>query len=276
MSNRVGFEYHNEKRETAFETFLRYSNEKEKSSTVLGKILDHLLVEECMTVLDVGSGNGEYLKLSLSKAKIPRKTKLTLLEPSRDLVKRLGVATKQFPDGSIVRVVHSTLEDFATEDRFDVILISHVPLAKDQADKLPGIYRKILGLLKPKGSLIIVLRGKDDIHEFRNMFKSSLMSRDYQSVMIDDVIEMFMNLDNKGIPLHISRYRAHAKLCMPYPNNMRDVISIVEFFLNKKWDEFPNNIRNAVLDYIRQKNGVLKLIDGFVIVRKSRSSKFAH
>jgi len=30
MANRVGFEYHNEKGETVFETFLRYTDEKEK------------------------------------------------------------------------------------------------------------------------------------------------------------------------------------------------------------------------------------------------------
>ncbi|MEK7653453.1 MAG: methyltransferase domain-containing protein [Patescibacteria group bacterium] len=268
MSNQIGFEYSNEGGETAFETFLRYSNEKDKSSEVLGRILNRLLVEEGMTVLDIGSGNGEYLRLSLIKAKIPRKTMLTLLEPSKDLAERLIVATKQFPDGSIAKVIHSTPEDFVTEDRFDVILISHVPLAKNQADKLPAIYRKILGLLKPRGSLIIVLRGKDDIHEFRTVFKSQLMGINYRSMTIDDAVETLSFLA-KSVPLNISMHTAKAELHVPYCDNIRDAISIVEFFLNKRWDEIPNNIREAIMSYIRQKNGVLKHIDCFAVARKT-------
>jgi len=65
-----------------------------------------------------------------------------------------------------------------------------VPLAKDRIENLPAIYGKMLGFLKPDGCLIVVLRGKDDIHEFRTMFKSRLIGRDYQSLTIDDAIRI--------------------------------------------------------------------------------------
>jgi len=67
MKKKIGFEYRKGGAgdETSFEIFLKYTDEKEKSSAVLGKILSRLLVREGMTCLDIGSGNGEYLRLAL-------------------------------------------------------------------------------------------------------------------------------------------------------------------------------------------------------------------
>ena len=68
--------------------------------------------------------------------------------------------------------------------------------------------------------------------------------------------------------LRVSTFSANAELRLPYPNKIQDVISIVEFFLNKKWEEFPNNIREAVLDYVKQKKGILHQTDGFALIKK--------
>ncbi len=121
MINKVGFEYLDKQGETVFETFLKYTNEKEKSSALLGKILKRLLNKDGMTFLDVGAGNGEYLRLSINRIKSLKRVKFTLLEPSSDLVKRLRLTIKNFPINSTVEVVHSTFEDFTANDQFDVI-----------------------------------------------------------------------------------------------------------------------------------------------------------
>jgi len=268
----VGFEYRSKEGETAFETFLKYSNEKEKSSAVLGRILDRLLIRNGMTFLDVGSGNGEFLRLALSRINHPQRVEFILLEPSQDLANQLRLITQHFPANSTVRIECSTFENLITNSQFDIILASHVPLAKDQSEKLPGIFERMLRLLKPDGSLIVVLRAKDDIHEFRTVFKSMLMGRDYRFVIIDDAVSILENFA-QAIPLRISKFSAEAELRLPYPGSMRDVISIVEFFLNKKWEEFPDNIRQSVLEYIRQRKGVLRHIDGFVLAEKLPSSQ---
>lgn len=273
MNNKIGFEYrNNEEGKTAFETFLRYSDEKEKSAAVLGKILTQLLVKKGMTILDVGSGNGEYLRLALIGIRDMKKTILTLLEPSPDLVKQLRSTAKHFPRNAVVKVVRSTFENFTTNNWFDVVLASHVPLAKYRIENLPAVYRKMLGFLKPDGRLIIVLRGRDDIHEFRTVFKSRLMGRDYQSLTIDDATRILRKI-SKRVRLRISKFSVNAKLHLPYPHNMRDVISIVEFFLNRKWEEFPDDIREAVLTYIRRKKGIFRQIDGFVVAKRICSLK---
>ena len=68
--NTDGFEYRKKKNETPFETFLRYTDEKEKSAIELANILRDSL-QESSKVLDIGTGNGEYLDLALTKITIP-------------------------------------------------------------------------------------------------------------------------------------------------------------------------------------------------------------
>ena len=265
MINKVGFEYLNKKGESVFETFLKYTSEKEKSSAVLGEILGWLLITEGVAVLDVGTGNGEFLKLSLNRIKHLKAAEFTLLEPSNDLVKRLRTVAKCFPLNSIVKVAHSTFEEFKATSQFDVILASHLPFTRD---RLPVVFGKMLDLLKPDGCLIVVLRGWDDVHEFRTRFKSQLMERDYQSLTIYDAIEVFDEFAKDG-SLSMTMRNADSELCLPITDNIQDAISIIEFLLNKKWEEFPDNVREAVLDYVNQRRGVLRQIDGFALVRKT-------
>lgn len=268
MNNQIGFEYRNNKEgETAFETFLRHSDEKEKSAAVLGKILSRLLIRQGMTFLDVGSGNGEYLRLALCGARGIKKTVYTLLEPSPDLAKHLRSTAKRFPRGTVVKIVQSTIEDFTPDNHFDVALVSHVPLAKDNIEKLPEVYSRMLNFLMPDGCLIVVLRGKDDIHEFRTKFKSRIIGRKYRSLTIEDA-ERVLKRVAKIASLRLSKFIAKATLRLPYPGNMLDVISVAEFFLNKSWDKIPDDIRKDVLTHIQQKKGVLRQIDGFLVARK--------
>ncbi|MEK7129257.1 MAG: class I SAM-dependent methyltransferase [Patescibacteria group bacterium] len=264
MLNKVGFEYLDKQGESVFETFLKYTDEKEKSSTVLGKILKRLLNKDRMIFLDVGSGNGECLRLSLNQIKLSKRVEFTLLEPSRDLIKRLRLTAKGFPLGVIVKIVHSTFDDFTASSQFDVILASHLPFARE---RLPQVFERMLDLLRIGGYLIIILRRKDDIHEFRTTFKSQLMGKDYQSLTIDDALEVFDEFA-KIRPLRISTFSADSELHLPITDNMQDVVSIVEFLLNKKWKEFPRSIREAVLDYVNQRKGILHQTDGFALVRK--------
>jgi SAM-dependent methyltransferase len=269
MKKKIGFEYHKRSagEEVPFEIFLKYSDEKEKSSEVLGRILSRLLTREKMTLLDIGSGTGEYLRLALSKARIPQRLSVTLLEPSTDLATRLCSARKLFPSNVFVNIVSDTFEDFTTGVLFDIILASHVPLAKDNVAKLPEIYRRMFKLLKPDGYLVIVLRGKDEVHQFRTSFKTKIIGRDYYSLTIDDA-EAILRKIAEQLPLQIQKFNVKAKLHLPYPDDMRDVISVVEFLLNTNWKDIPVVIRDSILTYIRRRNGLFRQIDGFLVVRK--------
>jgi len=271
MKKKIGFEYHKRSagEEVLFEIFLKYSDEKEKSSEVLGRILSRLLTREKMTLLDIGSGTGEYLCLALSKARIPQRLSATVLEPSADLATRLCSARNFFPSNVSANIVRDTFEDFTTTVLFDIILASHVPLAKDNIARLSEIYRRMFELLKPDGYLVIVLRGKDDVYQFRTRFKTKIVGRDYYSLTIDDAEAILRKITDQ-LPLRIQKFSVKAKLHLPYPDDMRDVISVVEFLLNTNWAYIPVVIRDSILAYIRRRNGLFRQIDGFLVVRKIR------
>jgi SAM-dependent methyltransferase len=264
MVSNIGFEYQDIQKETVFETFLKYSDEKERSAKVLGVILRELLTKDGMTLLDIGSGNGEYLRLALDRLKSLSMSKLTLMEPSDNLINRLRLTIKRFPPNLRIKVIQSTFENFSTKGQFDIVLVSHLPFSKI---KLPDVFRKMLKLLRPGGNLIVVLRKKDDIHEFRSKFKSQLMRRKYRSLTIEDAIGVFIKLA-KDKHLKISTFKAEAELHIPLADNVPDAISIIEFLLNRRWIDFPYNIQKAVLNYIYRKRGVLHQTDGFALVNK--------
>lgn len=269
MTHKVGFEYRGNggSGRTPFEIFLQYTDEKEKSAAVLGAIMSRLIRKGGMTLLDIGSGNGAYLRLAFDKVKGSKKTSIVLLEPGDDLVAKLRNTAKLFPRNTVAKVVHSSFEEFASDERFDLVLASHVPLTKDDSTKLPGIYSRMLGLLKPSGHLIVVMREKDDIHWFRTTFKSQIMGKDYTSLTIGDVERVFKQIATH-LPLRFKKFSAQASTSLPYPDNMENVITIVEFLLNARWEEIPAKIRNSVLKYIHDRHGRLQQIDGFLVVEK--------
>jgi len=261
MNNQVGLKYQGSK----FETFLKYTNEKENSSVVLGKILRKFIDKDGISFLDVGSGNGEFLRLSLNRIKSLKGAEVTLLEPNGDLIRQLRLNVKNFPSDATVKIVHSTFDDFVTDSRFNIILTSHPPFRRNE---LSQVFLRMLNLLEPNGRLVVVLRKKDDVHKFRTTFKAELLKdKSYQSLTIDDAIETFNELA-KIKPLRISTFIANSELHLPIAYNMEDAISIIEFFLNKDWEEIPQDIRKAVLSFVSKKNGVFHLTDCIALIEK--------
>jgi SAM-dependent methyltransferase len=260
----LGFEYRGQGGETVFETFLRYTNEKECSSRILSKLLKAPLTRRGASLLDVGSGNGRYLGLALNRMKVGHVVDLTLLEPSRDLFQLLREKMKQFPSRFRTTALQSRLERYHPSRQFDVILASHLPFPKG---KLHGIYVTMLSWLKPRGTFIVVLRNRDDVHDFRTRFKSRLEGVRFQSLTINDAVEILSGFRG-GERLNISTFHASSTLGIPVITNTQDTETIVEFLLNRKWVTIPVSIRRDVLAYLHEKNGVLHLNDGLALVKK--------
>lgn len=260
--NNTGFEYKNKKTETPFETFLRYTDEKEKSGIKLAAILKEAIHEDS-NILDVGTGNGEYLQLALSNVGVPKGLTLTLIEPSDDLVAQLKQRfAKQLPQVS-TKVIHSDLQNFDISRRYDVILMSHlfyhIPRTT-WTDQLT----KALSLLKPDGILIIVLRGKDDAFDFKMAFKPSLFDKSFKALTIDDVLTALPTID-----LEIRKQLVKSNLKIPLEKNFDDTIAIIEFYLNKPWEEMPESIRDETLKFIKDKNGIFKQIDCIAVIKSN-------
>lgn len=258
-----GFEYRNKKDETPFETFLRYTDEKEKSATQLADILQGKLVEGSK-ILDIGTGNGEYLGLALSKLKNLRDVQLTLVEPSDDLVKQLKARFKELVPASNLKVIKSKLEDLASNELFDVILMSHlfyhIPLAA-RAEQL----MKALSLLKPGGALIIAMRDRDDIYTFKMKFMPKLFDDSFRARTIDDILGLLP----KDMPsLRITKHVVAAELRIPVEQNKDDARSVIEFCLHKPWGEMPKAIQQEATMFVKNRKGVLKQLDCIAVIER--------
>lgn len=261
--NTVGFEYRKKKDETPFETFLRYTNEKEKSAIKLAAVLKESL-QDNSKILDIGTGNGEYLDLALAKTDMPNDTALTLIEPSDDLVKQLEKRfAKSFPKEQL-KIVNSDLQTFMTDERFDLILMSHLFYHVPRAVWSEQL-AKALSLLKPAGKLIIVLREKDDAYDFKMAFKPLLFDKSFKALTLDDVITA-LPVDVK---VEIVRHSVASELNIPFRKNLDDTISIIEFYLNKPWNDMPRPIQQGALDFIKDRNGIFEQLDGIAIIKKA-------
>lgn len=254
----VGFEYSGKKDETPFETFLRYTDEKHKSATQLSVILQDRLTRG-VDILDVGAGNGEYLHLALAKIKSPEDITLTLVEPSDNYVAQLSTRYSDL-SGIKVKTVHSTLEDFSSDQKFDAILMSHMLSRSSWNEQLT----KGLSLLKPNGALIIVLRGKDDVYTFKMRFKPLLFGEAYKALIIDDVLEK-LSSDNR---FKVSKHPVPSELRVPFREDIDDTKAVIEFYLNKRWVDIPASVQQEVLRYIADKKGRLSQLDCIAVIER--------
>lgn len=263
QKNSAGFEYRNKKGETPFETFLRYTDEKEKSAAQLADILQGKLAEGSK-ILDIGTGNGEYLDLALSKLKDLRNVQLTLVEPSDDLVKQLEARFKKLIPASNLKVVQSNLEDLASSELFDVILMSHLFYHVPRSLWTEQL-AKALSFLKPGGVLLVVLREKDDAYDFKMAFKPILFDKSFKALTIDDVLDALPKNEN----VKTTKHSVASELKIPAEQNMNDTIAIIEFYLNKQWEEMPKSIQQEALGFIKNRENTFKQLDCIAVVERA-------
>lgn len=261
-------EYKKKSKETPFETFLKYTDEKERSSKVLAEILKRNINKKQIDFLDIGTGNGEYLRMVLDKAKLPCSIKLILLEPSKDLVVELKKEIQKFPNGKGTMIVQNAWEDYQTEKKFDVILASH--LYHIRKEDYYSQLKKMLNRLKDDGILIFIMRNIDDPYDFKMSFKPRLFGEQFRVKILNEATDVFNQISKKEMPLKIERYESISELHIPYKKSRQDAISIIEFYLNKYWEEIPIKLQKEIMGYIAEKRGLFKQIDGLAVIRKAK------
>lgn len=267
MSKSVGLEYTKKRIETPFETFLKYTDEKEASSRELSDLLKKIIGGRSNThFLDIGTGNGEYLKLALEKANLKGLIEFVLLEPSEDLVLGLEKNIKGFPKNFTAKVVIDTWENYVSSDRFDVILASH--LYHIPSSEYLKQFSKMIRYLKNGGVLVFVLRQVDDPYHFKMEFKPLLFGENFKAKTLDEALITFNKISDTVTPLDIKKYKSLSRLTIPYEGNIDDTQSIIEFYLNKHWEEIPQNIQSEVLAFIKERKGIFDQVDGIAVIKK--------
>lgn len=267
MSNyKATLEYKKKNDETPFETFLKYTDEKDKSSTVLAELLRKNTPNKKINFLDIGTGTGEYLEMTLRKSKLSNEIDFVLLEPSGDLVKELKNKVSNLQNKSRLKIIKKTWESYQSDQKFDLILASHLYHIKRENYHEQLV--KMVNYLSNDGVLLFVLRNVDDLYDFKMRFKPKLFGKEYKAQTLDQVVKVFRNISKNDNRLTINRYESVSHLWLPFKKNMPDTIALIEFCLNKYWDDIPEILQAEILAYVKKKRGVFRQVDGIAVVRK--------
>ncbi|TSC86813.1 MAG: hypothetical protein G01um101416_578 [Microgenomates group bacterium Gr01-1014_16] len=265
-----GYEYRTKNnRETPFETFLRYTNEKNKLAKKYLKILRERIPNGFsgeISVLDIGAGEGAFLNNVLKKLLDQRKStkiSITLLEPSVDLMNALK---NNFPKTAQLRpfFVNDRWEEFKVRKKFDFIFATH--LYHFNIDNYLLEIRNMLFLLKGGGSLIFTLRGKDDVFHFKTKFKKGIFG--VFRAKTSQVIEKgLVQLNEEGYKT--IKFKSKSKLRIPIFKDEQDFVAIMEFYLNYPWIDLDEKIKDSVIKYVKRKKGAFLQEDNIFVFSKA-------
>lgn len=267
MSDAVTFEYQDKNKETPFETFLRYTDEKIQSAKVLSEILKKIVITEGADFLDIGSGNGEYLNFAFNNLTSSPLVNFTLLEPSTELFEELKRVSANISHKKSVELVNQTWEEYESPKKFDVILASHLyHIPRSEYYSQLG---KMVASLKSGGCLIFVMREKDDTYDYKMLIKPQISGEKFDAKILDEAVSTFREISSKeSIKLSIERFVSKSKLTIPLSSNYDDAIAIIEFFVNKKWEEIPIQIQSEALKFVQDKEEQFEQVDGIALIKK--------
>lgn len=104
-------------------------------------------------VLDLGFGDGLFLKAFQDHPNF------TILEGSKSLAKHGESAVREL--GSRVKVVHTYFEEYVTQDKYDVIIASHVLEHVKHPEKVLNLCKR---WLKDAGVIIVIVPNRESLH----------------------------------------------------------------------------------------------------------------
>lgn len=110
-------------------------------------------ITENTSVLDLGLGDGLFLEA------FQNHKKFTILEGSEALALHGQTTIRKL--GSEVEVIHTYFEDYSPEEKYDVVIASHV---LEHVNNPEHIIKLSKHWLKPKGKLIVIVPNRESLH----------------------------------------------------------------------------------------------------------------
>lgn len=248
-----------EKYQKSFETFLKYTNQKNQTKKKLDKLIKTLPKRNVF--IDVGAGNGEITSRYNGRSSELEFAQTIAIEPNSNLCQklRLNCPNTQIIPQSIEQVNLSTLADF--------IVCSHVFYYVYKSAWLSRL-EKLVSWLNNDGLLVLILQN----------YKSDCMK------MIYKFIGKYYNLialKDRFAKSHPQQYDVTMDFVEATVNvpNFEEAYTIAEFMLNNFTIPKPPPLRRDLQDYLQQnclnKEGIYRLSchQDFLIIRKLPSAK---
>jgi 2-polyprenyl-3-methyl-5-hydroxy-6-metoxy-1,4-benzoquinol methylase len=110
-------------------------------------------ISESHHILDLGYGDGLFLDF------LPKHNNLTILEGSKKLFEKANEEVRKL--ASNAKIVLSLFEEFETEQKFDLVIASHV---LEHVENPTILLQKVRKWLSPNGKLIVVVPNSESFH----------------------------------------------------------------------------------------------------------------
>lgn len=255
--------YSSNRGDSIFEMFLKLSTEKQTDIELLTKALEeHLGERTCF--LDVGTGEGSLLAETINKLDVNVALNLHLIEPQNNYSKLLIEKFEAMTRVNSVRVYPAKFEAFHSDIKFDVILSSHV-LYHMSSDERHEHITKLLEYLNKDGLLIVILRKKDEVYEFKQRFRTLIEGKDHTSTTIELAEQYF-----KDKSYSITHYDAEAYTPFPFNSDPEGATQLIEFYLNTLREDIPKKVLNASMQFIHDRGDKLKVADRLLVIKPTK------
>jgi|GEM_PF-2015358 2-polyprenyl-3-methyl-5-hydroxy-6-metoxy-1,4-benzoquinol methylase len=206
----------------SFEKFLGWTNEKQKTA----EAIERLIPEETNSLLDIGAGDGQLTKL-LEK----HFNHVFALEPSPLLFTKL----KEKLESVNNTIINLPIEEFESDETFDVILASHVfQYIKNPSESI----LKIQSMLKDSGVLLVVFNEEEGTFE--------KLKAHYKKYMVDEsLIGSHKNNSQQKNSILRTLLESHFSVTeTSFTSNVeipsvKDFISILDFIYDTDFQNIP-------------------------------------
>lgn len=260
-----------EKNRAFFKEFLRRTDQKEEINKFL--IENYTKPGKKLKILGLGTGSGEDVIDFLTY--LNRKGvefQFVFVDPSRELFDVFKVKVKKHKlSKNISHIFISKFEKFCTDNKFDIIIASHVfYYLKDWEP----IIKKIISLLKTNGDAFIFMQSEEsDNFKFRNTQLKYIYGKKYKEKSAEQLVRLI-----KKLKLPYKSRAVISKLDVSGIVSRKSVPSraksLLSFLIRKKFDDLETNVKLKIVNYFknncRPNNSsiIFSLVDKCIILKK--------
>lgn len=246
------------RKDTPFDTFLKYTNQKEEAGRVLADMMASSNGTD-LRMLDIGAGEGELhvqILNNIHKSWPYMKLDVTFVEPKdnqRENLKGMIKTAQTFLKGGYQgRVMNEgTWEEAGPQLKgqvFDRILCAHT-IYHFPSDTFEQHFNSMADLLSENGRMYVVARQKDEVYKFIKKFFQGSTGRQFNEITIDDARSALEKIAlERGFIMQ--ERTSHAQVVLPFDTAPEDARQIVGFYLRKPWEEIPKKVRTKIWNYL--------------------------
>jgi SAM-dependent methyltransferase len=255
-----------------YEEFLANTDQKKNSSDFLIKQID--LIKKPINILSVGAGAGDDVAGLLRYLGTHNiQFKFFYLDPSQY---SFGLFKKRLAELKLADhlsgVAIGDLEIFENEEKFDLIIASHVFYYIRDWDKS---LLKLHNLLSDNGKLLIFMQSKgSDNFKFRNKFIKKILDKDYNEKSGEELIKVIKKIK---LGYEMQKVTSKSDVTSVFPNGglaSEGGAKVLSFLLRADYNDLDKKLQSRIKNYL-SKNAksendkkIFKLVDNYIVIKK--------